>query len=143
MSVTKLGDTIRVHYSGRLEDGSVFDDTTNRGPLEFKIGDGSLVPGFQKAVVGMTVGDKKTITLKPTEAFGDPKPGRVGDIPKTQFPPQVEQKVGQRFQWTQPDGGEAIATIVGVKKHFITLDVNHPLAGKKVTFDIELVGIVE
>jgi len=142
MSLSKLGDTVRVHYSGRLEDGTVFDATGNRGPLQFKIGDKSVVSGFEKAVVGMAVGDKKTVMLPPDEAFGSPLPGRVGDIPKTQCPPQVEQVVGQRFQWTQPDGGEAIATIIAVKKHFITLDVNHPLAGKTVTFDIELVEIV-
>ncbi len=142
MSVAKMEDTVRVHYTGRLDDGTVFDSTVNRGPLQFKLGDGTSVPGFEKAVIGMTVGEKKTVILPPTEAFGDPLPGRVGDIPKTQCPPQVEQAVGQRFEWTQPDGGLAIATIVGVKKHFITLDVNHPLAGKTVTFDIELVGIV-
>jgi FKBP-type peptidyl-prolyl cis-trans isomerase 2 len=137
-----MGNTVRVHYTGRLEDGTVFDSTLQRGPFEYTLGSGQAVAGFDKAVVGMTVGEKKTVTLSPREAFGRRQEMAIARMKRNQLPGDVEPRVGQSLRISWKDGRESQVIVTAVNDSIVTLDTNHPLAGRTVTFDIELVGIV-
>ncbi len=141
MSEAKHGDTVKVHYSGSLEDGTVFDTSQDRDPLEFTIGEGQVIPGFENAVVGMEPGENKMITLAPDEAYGPRRSELLVEVERDRFPSDMDVEVGSQVQVKQRDGSPRVATIARVGDDSVTLDVNHPLAGKDLTFDIELVEI--
>ena len=135
------GDTVRVHYTGKLEDSTVFDSSLEREPLEFTLGEGMVIPGFEDAVRGMQVGQSKTVTISPEEAYGPHHDEMVVVIEREQLPPELDPAVGQQLQMRQQDGRAVIVLVTGVSQTAITVDANHPLAGKDLTFDIELVEI--
>ncbi len=139
----KKGDMVKVEYEGRLEDGEVFDSTEKHGgePLEFKVGGGQMIPGFDNEVVGMKAGEEKTVTLKPSEAYGDHKPFLVRQIPKESMPPGNELKAGMMIGMHMPNGIDIEAKVIKVTEKGTTVDMNHPLAGKTLTFKFKVVGI--
>jgi len=139
----KTGDTVKVHYTGKLADGDVFDSSRDRGePLEFKLGEGQLIPGFEAAVNGMSPGDSTTVSIPADEAYGPPRDELIQQVPRSQFPEDVEIKEGMQFQIGQEDTPPMIVTATEVGAEFVTLDANHPLAGKDLEFEIELVEIL-
>lgn len=142
MAQAKHGDTVKVHYTGKLDDGTVFDTSNNREPLQFTIGDGQLIPGFEHTVVGMNTGESRTINIQAEDAYGLHHKEMVGVVGRDQFPPDLEVKVGQQFNTDNQDGRTIIVTVTNVSESNVTLDANHPLAGKDLTFDINLVEIV-
>ncbi|MDO8140480.1 MAG: peptidylprolyl isomerase [Candidatus Brocadiales bacterium] len=142
MAQAKHGDTVKVHYTGKLDDGTVFDTSNNREPLQFTIGDGQLIPGFEHTVVGMNTGESRTINIQAEDAYGLYHKEMVGVVDRDQFPPDLEVKVGQQFNTDNQDGRTIIVTVINVSESNVTLDANHPLAGKDLTFDINLVEIV-
>jgi len=142
MPQAKKGDKVKVHYTGRLNDGTVFDSSKDREPLEFQLGQGELIPGFEHAVDGMTPGDTKTIDLSADQAYGQHREELIQKVPRQQCPNDMEFKVGQRFQIGQQEEQPIIVQVTEVTESDITLDGNHPLAGKNLTFDIELLGIL-
>jgi FKBP-type peptidyl-prolyl cis-trans isomerase 2 len=138
MSKAKMGDTVTVHYSGSLNDGTVFDSSMEREPLQFTIGDGKLIPGFEDAVVGMIPGESKTIMLPPEEAYGAHREELTVEVDRGQFPNDLNPKVGQYLQIPQSSGGVINVRITSMDESMVTLDANHPLAGEDLTFEIEL-----
>jgi FKBP-type peptidyl-prolyl cis-trans isomerase 2 len=143
MDTAKSGDKVRVHYTGTLDDGTVFDSTRQRGPMEFKIGEGRLVPGFEEAVIGMKPGEVKKVHLEPAKAFGRPNRQARAEMAIDDLPENIKPYEGQRLSWIQPNGLPAQATVLKVREKNILLDTNHPLAGKPVNFEIELIGILQ
>jgi len=141
LSKVKDGDTVKVHYTGSLEDGSVFDSSENKEPLEFTLGTGQLIPGFEKAVEGMTQGDKTKVTIPANEAYGQVREDLVISVPKNNLPEDVTPQVGMQLQLNQPDGQAVPVRITEVQEEEVTLDANHPLAGEDLVFNIELVEI--
>jgi peptidylprolyl isomerase len=141
MAAVKEGDTVRVHYTGTLTDGSVFDSSRDRGPLEFTVGQKQLIPGFEEAVLGMAPGDTKKQALASDEAYGPFQQELVQDLPREEFPEGAELSEGQQFKASM-DGSNVILTVVAVAEETVTVDGNHPLAGKDLEFEIELVEIV-
>jgi peptidylprolyl isomerase len=135
------GDTVQVNYTGKLADGTVFDSSVERGPLEFTLGAGQTIPGFEKAVLGMKVGEKKTVTIPADEAYGPRRDELVAEVPREKLPSDMTPEVGQQLLMRQPDDGEIVVTITEVTDDTVTIDANHPLAGKDLTFEIELVKI--
>ncbi|MDD4568438.1 MAG: peptidylprolyl isomerase [Methanoculleus chikugoensis] len=142
MAQAKAGDTVQVHYTGKLEDGTVFDTSEERTPLEFTIGSGQIIPGFERAVVGMEPGETKTATISPEEAYGQHREDMTITVDRGQFPEDINPEPGQQLQVQQPDGRAAIVVVSDVSESTVTLDANHPLAGQPLTFDIELVDII-
>jgi len=143
MSQAQVGDTVRVHYQATSKDGLIFDSTTQLTPLQFTIGNEEIIPAFEKALVGMMVGDKKEIALTAEEAFGPYLQELVTTIPRAQLPPDISFEIGQHLQVQQPDGSAVIVKVVNTTDDFVTFDANHPLAGKDLTFQIELIEIVK
>ena len=142
--IAKKGDTVKINYVGKLEDGTIFDESKlHDGPLEFKVGDKKLLPEFENAVVGMTVGQTKTITIKSDDAYGARKEELVQKVNRNQLPADMEPKIGQQLRAKRDDDNEIIVTVVGIDETEITIDVTHPLAGKDLAFDIELLEIKE
>lgn len=141
MSIAKIGDTVKIHYTGKLEDGTIFDSSADRDPLEFKIGDGQVIKGFESGVTGMTKAEKKTINIPVDEAYGQPRKEMIVNIPKTQFPDNIKPETGLKLQMQQPGGQVIVATITDISENEVTLDANHALAGKPLIFDLELVEI--
>lgn len=141
MATAQNGETVKVHYTGMFSDGQVFDSSINREPLEFTIGEGSVIPGFDSAVVGMKVGENKTVTIPCAEAYGERNDNAIATIDRSQLPEGLEPRIGQQLSATRPDGTGAIVTITKVEENSITVDGNHPLAGKDLTFDLNLVEI--
>lgn len=136
----KQGDTVHVHYTGTLDDGSEFDSSRGREPLTFTIGAGQMIAGFDAAVVGMRVGEQKTVRIPAAEAYGEPRETLVATVPRSQIPPNLEPQVGQRFQLGR--GDQALPVVVAeVTAEHVVLDGNHPLAGQDLTFALELMGI--
>ena len=142
MTQAKSGDTVRVHYTGKLDDGSVFDSSDGRDPLEFTLGEQRVIPGFESAVDGMTVGDTVTTRIEPDNAYGERRPDLMLQVDRGQFPPDVTPEVGMQLAIQQPSGEAVPVTITEVEDDTITLDANHRLAGEALTFEIELVEIV-
>jgi peptidylprolyl isomerase len=142
MAQAKTGDVVKVHYTGKLGDGTVFDSSANREPLEFKIGEGQLIPDFEQAVVGMNPGDAKTIQIASDNAYGPHHEEMVIELDRKDLPENLEPKVDQKLQVRQDSGQEFVVTVTAVTEKSITLDGNHPLAGKDLTFDIQLSEIV-
>ncbi|MFO7899264.1 MAG: peptidylprolyl isomerase [Planctomycetota bacterium] len=141
MVSAREGSTVKVHYTGKLEDGTVFDSSVEREPIEFSLGSGSIIPGFEKAVIGMDPGELKTITLSPEEAYGPRDDGRVVEVERDDFPPNIDPEVGQRLQVGAEGGDRQIVTVSKVSDDSVELDANHPLAGQTLTFDIQLVDV--
>lgn len=140
MSKVSLNSTVTVNYTGRLEDGSIFDSSLNEGrePLKATLGQGQLIPGFESGLIDMVVGDKKTIEIPHNEAYGDISEELLVEVPKTQVPEGVE--VGARLQTFGPTG-PSIVQVVEIKDDVVIIDANHPLAGKKLIFDLELLEV--
>ena len=142
VATVKKGDTIKVDYEGSLEDGTVFDASQNHGQqLEFEVGSGQLIKGFDEAVVGMKVGQEKKVDIDPEHAYGQRDPEMLKEIPREQLPKNQEPKVGMGIVIGLPNGSKFPATIAKVSDKTVTLDLNHPLAGKKLTFKIKVAQI--
>jgi FKBP-type peptidyl-prolyl cis-trans isomerase 2 len=137
----KKGDTVRVHYTGKLTSGEQFDSSAGREPLEFEVGAGMMIKGFDDAVVGMAIGDKKTINIAPGDAYGERNEEMVIDFPRSNFPEDMSPEVGMQLMMNNNAGQQFPVTIVEVKEEVVMLDANHMLAGKELVFDIEMVEI--
>lgn len=141
MERAKTGDTVSVHYTGRLTDGTVFDSSAQREPLEFTLGESQVIAGFEEAVEGMAEGERKTVQILPENAYGPHHAELVFQIDRENLPGELEPEVGQRLAFQRPDGQTVPLTVTEVSASGVTLDANHPLAGEELTFDLELVGI--
>ncbi|PMB01015.1 peptidylprolyl isomerase [Fischerella thermalis CCMEE 5268] len=141
MGQAKLGDTVKVHYTGKLDDGTVFDTSVEREPLQFSIGEGLVIPGFEQAVVGMTPGESKRTNIPADEAYGPYRPELVMVVDKERIPTDVSVEVGQMLQISQSNGQAIPVVVTEVSDSQITLDANHPLAGQELIFDIQLIQI--
>lgn len=142
MTVAKSGNTVKVHYTGKLKDGTVFDSSLQRNePLEFTLGQGNMIAGFEKAVDGMKVGDSTVADIPVGEAYGEVREDMILEVPKKDVPENITPEVGQRLAVQQKDGQSIPVTIAKVSEESITLDANHPLAGKDLVFEIELLEI--
>ncbi|MBT8408652.1 MAG: peptidylprolyl isomerase [Alphaproteobacteria bacterium] len=142
MTDVKSGDTVRIHYTGTLTDGSTFDSSDGRDPLEFVVGSGQIIPGLDTALPGMAVGDKKVVEVPSDQAYGAHNPQGVQGVPRDQIPGEIPVEAGLALQMQTPDGRAVPVQVVEVTETEVTLDANHPLAGKDLTFAIELVEIV-
>lgn len=142
MEQAQRGDTVKVHYTGKLDDGTVFDTSEGKDPLEFKIGTNKIISGFQNGVVGMVVGDSKTVNIPADDAYGPRNEKLVAVIGHERFPEEMQPEIGQRLQLVQQDDRKIFATVTGISESGVTIDANHFLAGKDLTFDIELVEIL-
>lgn len=142
MTQAKIGDKVKVHFKGYLENGTVFGSTTDEEPFEFTIGEKNMLPGFENAVVGMRNGDTKTITLPPEEAYGHPKKELEHAMARSGFPPEIDLEIGKRLRVRTQNGKYTMVTIKDFTEESIILDENDPLAGKTLSFKIELVEII-
>jgi peptidylprolyl isomerase len=141
MQQAKRGDTVQVHYRGTLDDGTEFDSSAGSDPIVFTIGEGQVIPGFENALEGMTTGEKKTERIEAENAYGDHRDELVFSVGRDQMPDAEEVEVGDMLQVGFPDGSNAAVTVAAVDGDSVTLDANHPLAGKNLTFELELVSI--
>lgn len=141
MSEAQKGNTVRVHYTGSLDDGTVFDSSEGREPLEFKLGEQRVIPGFENAVVGMSPGEKKKEKIPADEAYGPRRDDMLLEIDRDQLPKEISPEVGLQLQMTTTDGRQVPVKITEVEDSKIKLDANHPLAGKDLVFDLELVEV--
>lgn len=141
MTQAKLGDTVLVHYTGKLPDGTVFDSSMAREPLEFSIGSGQVIPGFEEAVIGMTPGESKTEQIPCAQAYGPHYPEMVMLVERQQIPEDLEIEQGQQLQLQHPTGQLITVTVTQINDSNVTLDANHPLAGQDLTFEIDLVEL--
>jgi peptidylprolyl isomerase len=142
MSTVKAGDTVRIHYTGTLSDGARFDSSEGREPLQFTVGAGEIIPGLDRALPGMSPGESKVVEVPADQAYGPHHPQGVQEIPRGQVPDHVPLDIGTRLQVQTPDGRAMPVTVTEVNEAVVVLDANHPLAGKDLTFAIELVEIV-
>jgi peptidylprolyl isomerase len=136
------GDNVKVHYRGTLDDGSEFDSSAGRDPLEFRLGTGQVIAGFDRTVEGMKPGETRSTRLEAEDAYGEHRPELVLALPREQFPTELAPEIGQGLEVQQEDGQRIPVTITAVEDDTVTLDANHPLAGQALTFEIELVEIV-
>ena len=141
MVQAKVGDTVKVNYTGKLEDGTVFDSSVNRDPLQFSLGQGQVIAGFEEAVVGMSPGDSKSVTIPSEQAYGPYQDELVIVVDEQQIPSELSVEVGQQLQMRHSNGQAVPVTVTDIAEDKVTLDANHPLAGKDLTFDIELVTV--
>jgi peptidylprolyl isomerase len=141
MAQAKHGDTVKVHYTGKLSDGTVFDTSDGRDPLEFTVGQSQVIPGFERAVVGMDLGESRTAHIPAAQAYGARDERLVTQVSRQQIPDDVEMSVNDRLQVRRSDGRTLVVTVTDISETSVTLDGNHPLAGQDLTFDIELVDI--
>lgn len=141
MSAVKSGDNVSIHYTGTLADGSVFDSSEGRDPLQFEVGSGQIIPGLDKALPGMAVGEKKQVEVPADEAYGQPMDEARQAIPRDQIPADIPLELGTRLQMQTPDGQAVPVVVAELNDETVTLDANHPLAGQDLTFNIELVAI--
>lgn len=141
MAEAKNGDTVRIHYTGTLDDGTVFDSSEGQEPLEFTLGSGEVIPGFEQAIQGMQPGQKKEVTILSGDAYGAHNSEWVLVVDREELPEHIDPEIGQQLQLSQ--GGQSfVVTVTEVTGENVTLDANHPLAGKDLTFELELVEIV-
>ncbi|MFD1697235.1 FKBP-type peptidyl-prolyl cis-trans isomerase [Roseibium aestuarii] len=141
MTTVKAGDIVHIHYKGTLTDGSVFDSSEGRDPLSFTVGSGQIIPGLDKALPGMQVGEDKTVTIPAEEAYGPVNPAARQAVPRNQFPPEIPLEVGTQLQ-VQTQGGQIMPVVIDtVEDDHVVLDANHPLAGKDLTFAFSVVAI--
>jgi len=141
MSQAKAGDSVKIHYTGTLDDGTQFDSSDGREPLAFELGSGQVIPGFDKAVDGMSVGETKSVNIPAEDAYGPHHPQMIQEVPRSALPDDLEPAEGMGLQAQGPDGQVLNLVVTGVQEDSITVDGNHPLAGKALNFDIELVSI--
>ncbi len=143
-NTAKKGDTVKVHFTGKLEDGTIFDTSRDRYPKEITIGENQVIPGFEKAIIGMRSGESQNVRIEMNEAFGPHYDKLVGAMDRDRLPADMKLEVGQRVQFTVPDsdGDIMFATVTDISGQSVTLDANHPLAGKDLFFEIELLEIV-
>jgi FKBP-type peptidyl-prolyl cis-trans isomerase 2 len=141
MAQVENGDTVKVHYTGRLTDGTVFDSSREGDPLEFTLGEGQLIAGFEEAVLGMEVGQTKEVQFPPEMAYGPRFDEMVHVLDRERLPPDLDLEVGRQLLMSQPDGEEMVLTIIAIEDSEVTVDANHPLAGQDLIFDIELMEI--
>ncbi|MBU2947849.1 FKBP-type peptidyl-prolyl cis-trans isomerase [Zobellia uliginosa] len=143
MSQVKENDKVKVHYTGKLATGEVFDSSVERGePIEFTMGQGQLIPGFEKGLIDMKINEKKTVNIPKEEAYGEPKTELIQEVPKSQLPQDIEPKVGMGLVSQTQSGQEINLLVTDVKEETIVVDGNHPLAGKDLIFDLEVVEIL-
>lgn len=142
MAQAKHGDTVKVHYTGKLKDGQVFDTSADRDPFEFTIGDEQVISGFEEAVVGMNPGESKTTQIPADQAYGPHNEEMMLEVNRDQLPEDLEPEVGDRLKIRQSDGETFVVTVTDISASSLTLDANHPLAGQDLIFDIQLVEIV-
>ena len=141
MTEVTEGNTVKVHYTGTLDDGTVFDSSVGGDPLEFTIGQGQMIPGFERGVVGMELGETRTLVIAADQAYGVHRPDGVFEIDRTEIPTTIPLEVGMQLQATGPGGRPVTMTVAAVSEDKVTMDANHPLAGKDLTFQIEVVEI--
>lgn len=141
MAAAKQGDTVQVHYTGKLTDNTIFDTSENQAPLEFTLGEGKLIPGFEAAVLGMTPNESKVVKIAADEAYGPRRDELMIPVPRDQFPENVEPEKGQQFEIRMQNGQARTAQVADVAPDVVTLDTNHPLAGQDLIFDILLVDV--
>jgi peptidylprolyl isomerase len=141
MQQAKRGDTVKIHYKGQFDDGTVFDTSEDGDPIEFTIGEGHVIPGFEDAVIGMATGEKKTEKIEADRAYGQHRPDLVFTIDRGQLPQGTNISVGDFLKIGFADGGSASVQVAEIADESVTLDANHPLAGKDLTFDLTLVSI--
>jgi peptidylprolyl isomerase len=137
----KAGDHVKVHYTGRLSDGTVFDSSRDREPLEFTLGIGEVIPGFEQAVLGMEPGETKTVTIPAEEAYGPRREDMIIEVSRDQVAPGLQLAIGQQLQLRLQDGRVIPVVVADLSEETVTIDANHPLAGEDLTFEIELVAI--
>jgi len=142
MAQVEDGDTVEVHYTGKLEDGTVFDTTANRDPLQFRIGEGQIIPRVERALIGMEPGESKIVEVPVNEAYGPHREDLVLMVDRNVFSKGAQPEVGRQFEVHRPDSRPIVATVTDVTESGATLDANHPLAGKDLIFDIQLMEIV-
>jgi len=142
MSGAKQGDTVKIHYMGKLEDGTVFDSSQERHPLQFTIGRGQVIAGFEQAIIGMKVGESKTTKIPVELGYGPRRDDLIVTVERSQFPAVPNPKVGQRLEITQTNDQVVLVTVTQVTDSTLSLDSNHPLAGKVLTFDLQLIGVL-
>ncbi|MEA3224134.1 MAG: peptidylprolyl isomerase [Thermodesulfobacteriota bacterium] len=142
MTQAKHGDMVKIHYTGRLEDGTVFDTSIDREPLQIKLGENQVIQGFEKAIIGMNLDESKTFTIPSDEAYGPYREEMLLDMPKNEFPPNIQPEIGQQLELRQENDQAIIVTVSKVSESDVTLDANHPLAGEDLTFDIQLIEII-
>jgi peptidylprolyl isomerase len=141
MTTAENGNTVKIHYTGTLSDGSVFDSSEGHDPLEFKIGSGQVIVGFEEAVIGMSVGESKDVTIPAEKAYGPYQDELVIKAPRDRIPPEIDPQVGQRLQMGGTGGELILVNVIEVTDEHVTLDANPPLAGKDLSFQIELMEI--
>jgi peptidylprolyl isomerase len=141
MAQAKAGDTVKVHYTGKLDDGTVFDSSVGGEPIEFILGEHHVIPGFEEGVTGMEVGESKTVLIPSDEAYGPHMDEMVLTIPREQVPPHITLGLGEMLELRQPSGEAITVRITELSDASVTLDGNHPLAGEDLTFDLQLAGI--
>jgi len=141
MTQAKTGDTVLIHYTGTLQNGETFDSSAGRDPLEFTVGSGQIIPGLDKAIPGMSAGEKKTVEVPCAEAYGDTDPNARQAVPRDQIPPDIPLEEGLQLQMQTPTGQTVPVVVASVGETEVMLDANHPLAGKDLIFDIEMVEI--
>ncbi|HEC91867.1 MAG TPA: peptidylprolyl isomerase [Candidatus Atribacteria bacterium] len=142
MAQAKIGDKVKVHYSGSLKDGTVFDSSLEKEPFEFTLGEDMVIPGFENAIIGMNEGETKTVSIPPEEAYGDYREELVVTVDRSQIPSDIEPRLGMVLQVRSREGTIANVIIRDITENSITLDGNHPLAGKELTFEIKLLEVV-
>jgi peptidylprolyl isomerase len=136
------GKKVKIHYTGTLNDGTQFDSSVGREPLEFEIGAGMVIPGFDSAVKTMEIGESKTVTIPAAEAYGEARDEMIMDIPKTQFPPEMTVELGMQLMMQTPSGQPVPVRVAEIKEESVKIDANHELAGKDLTFALELVEVI-
>lgn len=142
MSTAKAGDTVRIHYTGTLTDGTKFDSSEGREPLEFTVGSGQIIPGLDNAIPGMAVGDSKTVEIACEEAYGPRNPDALQEVPRSAIPDTIPLEVGLQLQMQTPQGQAVPVTVTEIGEEAVTLDANHMLAGKDLVFAVEMVEIL-
>ncbi len=142
MRQAKENDKVKVHYTGKLKNGQVFDTSKERDPLEFQIGEQTIIPGFENAVKGMQVNEKKEVTIPPEDAYGEVNENMIHDIPRENIEEDMNPEVGQEVAIKLSDGSSVPAQVVEVSEKSIKIDANHPLAGRELQFELELVEIL-
>ena len=142
MTQANHGDTVKIHYSGKLTDGTLFDSSEGGDPLQFQIGENTIIPKLEESVVGMSIGDKAIVEIVATEAYGPRVDEAIQSVERSMIPDEVDLTIGGQLQATAPDGKQLILTVLEVSDEMVKLDGNHPLAGQDLVFDIELVEIV-
>jgi len=141
MSQVKANDKVKVHYTGKLADGQVFDSSLEREPMEFQMGQGQLIPGFENGILDMKVNEKKTVVIPSNEAYGEIRDELIQEVPNDRLPPEIKPEVGMGLVSTTPEGQEIQLVVKEVKDAAIVVDGNHPLAGQELTFEIEVLEI--